>query len=112
MDNALAGTLQMFQSRAVPWGGINRGPKRQQLKTFKLFTISKANGRGNRPDLHHFPGNRPGPNQKLVASHSEYAYFGTSRKPPHPAEPRTKATAGESAKCVTTTESVTTSESV
>ena len=78
MDNALAGTLQMFQSRAVPWGGINRGPKRQQLKTFKLFTISKANGRRNRPDLHHFPGNRPGPNQKLVASHSEYAYFGTS----------------------------------
>src|ERR1700757_176783 len=78
MDNALAGTLQMFQSRAVPWGGINRGPKRQQLKTFKLFTISKANGRRNRPDLHHFPGNRPGPNQKLVASHSEYAYFGSS----------------------------------
>src|ERR1700741_2346232 len=78
MDNALAGTLQMFQSRAVPWGGINRGPKRQQLKTFKLFTISKANGRRNRPDLHHFPGNRPAPNQKLVASHSEYAYFGTS----------------------------------
>ena len=78
MDNALAGTLQMFQSRAVPWGGINRGPKRQQLKTFKLFTISKANGRRNRPDLHHFPGNRPGPNQKLVASHSEYAYFGAS----------------------------------
>src|ERR1700757_2576520 len=77
MDNALAGTLQMFQSRAVPWGGINRGPKRQQLKTFKLFTISKANGRRNRPDLHHFPGNRPGPNQKLVASHSEYAYFGS-----------------------------------
>src|ERR1700752_2134124 len=80
MDNALAGTLQMFQSRAVPWGGINRGPKRQQLKTFKLFTISKANGRRNRPDLHHFPGNRPGPNQKLVASHSEYAYFGSSSK--------------------------------
>src|SRR6202011_1180634 len=34
----------------------------------------------------------------------------TSRKSPRPAESRTKATAGESAKCVTTPESVTTTD--
>src|SRR5260370_14909470 len=42
IDDVLAGTLQMFQGRAVPWGGINQGQERQQLKTFKLFTLSKS----------------------------------------------------------------------
>jgi hypothetical protein len=43
MDNALAGTLQMFQGRAVPGEALIEAPKRQQLQIFKLFTISKAN---------------------------------------------------------------------
>src|SRR6266446_5581833 len=81
MDNALAGTLQMFQGRAVPWGDINRGPKIKQLKTFKLFTISKANLHLRSPEPTEFaPFSRklPCPNRKFVASHSEYAYFRTS----------------------------------
>jgi hypothetical protein len=41
MDNALAGTLQMFQSRAVPWGGINRGPKGNNSKHLSYLPFRK-----------------------------------------------------------------------
>ena len=43
IEDALAGTLRMFQGRAVPLGGINRRPKSNNSQYLSYFAFSKAN---------------------------------------------------------------------
>jgi hypothetical protein len=76
----------MFQGGATPSGGTNRRPKRQQLKIFQLlWPVERKPGPSVASSTGFAPFSRklPWPNRKFVASHSEYAYFGTSDSMPN-----------------------------